>query len=330
MATPNDTSPRYALLLGQGRSGTNYPLKLLDQSPFTHCRNEADQLRDGALARLSRSRYFRRDDAELEERWDDAVRDASSSLGARDHVTQHAKRWLRPGARRPGYFWMRQRYRVQQRLSGAKAMDTIEARFPRWMASRSGLREAFHVFKLNAACGLASWMFDHRPEGKAIHIVRHPGGFTKSWLRRWAEQHDRQQTEDATKARLRELHEFDPRWRGLTGEVEPMSMIEAELWFWRYVNESIHTAGQGQPGYLPVVYEELTQQPDDVARRVYEFCDLPWSDWVGERVREISRGSKAIAAAWKDELEPDVVETIERVLAGSVLETWWEERRLSA
>ena len=36
--------PRSALILGMGRSGTNFLLRLFDASPFTHGRNEPDRI----------------------------------------------------------------------------------------------------------------------------------------------------------------------------------------------------------------------------------------------------------------------------------------------
>ncbi|MEQ9482329.1 hypothetical protein [Coleofasciculus sp. F4-SAH-05] len=44
--------PDYILIVGQGRSGTNWLLDLLDLSSETHCRNEGDQLATSPLAQL--------------------------------------------------------------------------------------------------------------------------------------------------------------------------------------------------------------------------------------------------------------------------------------
>ena len=63
--TENRSKLAYALLLGQGRSGTNYLLHLLNQSPLTHCRNEPDEVEDSALRRLSPYRFFVDDPEEL-------------------------------------------------------------------------------------------------------------------------------------------------------------------------------------------------------------------------------------------------------------------------
>jgi len=315
---------RYALVLGQGRSGTNYLLRLLDQNPATHCRNEADQLEASALGRLLRWRFFVGDPSELEPHWDQAVYDAALTVSARDQRVEGPKDWIFPGTRRPGYFWIRQHYRVVHRM-GRRGLPMYgrEIRFPRWMTSVERLERAYHVFKLNGACGLAGWMLRNRPEGKAIHIVRHPGGFTKSWLKRWVAKNDVAETERGAKSRLADLAAFDPEWRRRLGDIDAMDVVEAELWFWRYANETIHAAGSGKRSYKLVLYEDLTDAPAEVARSVSEFCGLEWDDQLALRARGISKDSKRIAAAWKTELDPGIVETIERVVDGSPMTSWW-------
>ena len=323
---------QYALLVGQGRSGTNYLLELLDQSPATHCRNEPDQLEGAALGRFRRARFFL-DEPErdlLEREWDDAVAEAASSMGPRDHVVPGAKDWLYALGRRPGFFWLRMRYLLSHRFGGSgKPMDGREIRFPAWMAKRAELEGAFHVFKLNAASGLAEFVLARRPEARTLHIVRHPGGFAKSWWKRWVLGEGHQQRGAAGKDelqdadRLRALASRDPEWARLMGDVESMSALEAELWWWRYCNERVHELGRGSDAYRLVVFEELTAHPVEVARGVYEFCGIPYGREVETRVGALSRGSRGIAHAWREDLEPEARETVERVLDGSPMAGWW-------
>src|SRR5262245_32660935 len=105
----------YALLIGQGRSGTNFLLSLLDQSAATHCRNEPDQLDSSALAGLAEFRFFVDDEARLGPLYDAAVRRAACCVGPRDHMAEVDKDWLKRGRRRPGYFYLRQRTRAVER-----------------------------------------------------------------------------------------------------------------------------------------------------------------------------------------------------------------------
>ena len=322
----------YCLLLGQGRSGTNYLLHLLNQSPHTHCRNEPDELEDSALHRLTPFRFFVDDPDEMEARYDEAIRGAALTVGPRDHIVQFGKTWLYRGSCRPGYFYLRNRYRVAHKLfRRGRAMDGRETPFPRWMTSPARLERAHHVFKLNSAVGIAGWVFENRPDIKAVHIVRHPGGFTKSWLNRWVKSELNRDPARAAhfarvaRERLELLAAHDEVWARRMGDLDAMDFVEVELWWWRFCSERTWEAGHGRPGYHRVIYERLTEDPAAVARGVYDFCGLPWSDWLASRVTSISSKSRKIAAAWKDELDVDVVAIIERVLADSPLAAWWEE-----
>ena len=71
---------------------------------------------------------------------------------------------------------------------------------------------------------------------------------------------------------------------------------------------------------------ESAEDPLGTTEGVYDFCGLPWTPAVAAEVARIARGSKKIARAWKDELEPSVVETIERVLDDSPMSPWWDGR----
>ena len=322
----------YALLIGQGRSGTNFLLSLLDQSATTHCRNEPDQLDASALARLSEFRFFVDDAARLAALFEPAVRQAARCVGPRDHMADVAKEWLRRGRQRAGYFYLRQRYRAVERLiRRRKPMDGKELVFPSWMVDATRLERSLHVFKLNAAVGLGAWALAARPDARVLHIVRHPGGFAKSWLKRWVRGEggmdrgkgtaDRLSDED----RLREAARRDPRWAQRFGDIDAMDRAEGELWWWRYANETLHEAGRTQARYTRVLYEDLAADPESVSRGVYAACGLAWDATIAGRVRAIASGADEIARAWKDELAPEFVALVEKVLHGSVMEHWWPE-----
>jgi len=335
-----NTPLRYALLIGQGRSGTNFLLSLLDQSAETHCRNEPDQLDSAALAVLAEFRFFVEDEARLEPLYDRAIHAAALRVGPRDHMAEVEKRWIKPGRRRTGYFLLRQRWRAVERLvRRRKPMDGKEHPFPGWMVDARRLSEAFHVFKLNAAVGYGSWALAARSDARVIQIVRHPGGFVKSWLKRWVRGEggmDRGRGNADTlrdEERLKALARRDARWAGLLGDIERMDRAEGELWWWRYVNEALWEAGRGRANHTLVLYEDLAHDPAAVSRRVFEACGLDWDETLASRVRAIGSGAERIARAWKDELEPGLVALVEKVLHGSPMEAWWSaggERRDAA
>ncbi|MSR62054.1 MAG: hypothetical protein EXS08_06385 [Planctomycetes bacterium] len=330
MSSPDPLA--YALLIGQGRSGTNYLLSLLDQSAATHCRNEPDQLDSSALAQLAEFRFFVDDEARLAQRFDPAFLQAARCVGPRDHMADVEKDWLKRGRRRAGYFFLRQRYRAVERLiHRRKPMDGKEHPFPGWMVDPAALARSYHVFKLNAAVGYGAWALRTRPAARVLQIVRHPGGFAKSWLKRWVRGEggmDRGQgTADAVRdeERLREVARRDPRWARLFGDIDGMGRAEGELWWWRYVNEALHEAGRGRENYTLVLYEDLARDPERTSAEVYRACGLEWNDELGRRVRALSGDAERIARAWKDELEPELVALVEKVLDGSPMAGWWGE-----
>jgi hypothetical protein len=322
-----------ALLIGQGRSGTNFLLSLFDQSPLTHCRNEPDQLDRSSLAALAEFRFFVDDDLKLEGKFDRAFREAALCIGPRDHVAAHPKAWLRPSTQRAGFFLLRQRYRAVERLwRRRKPMDGREVRFPRWMIDPLRLERSLHVFKLNAAVGLGTWALRHRREMRLIQIVRHPAGFLKSWLRRWVKGEGGQDRGQGTRDlwrdedRLRELARRDPAWQRTLGDVDAMSRTEGELWWWRYVNETLWREGCERESYRLVLYEDLAARPVELARELFETCGLHWDDELSARAGRLAKEPHKDPRAWRDELDEPTVEIVERVLAGSPMAGWWSER----
>ncbi len=322
----------YALLVGQGRSGTNFLLALLDQSPRTHCRNEPDQLDRSALSALAEFRFFVDDEAKLARIFDPAIGEAALCVGPRDHAADLPKTWLRPLSRRAGFFYLRQRYRAVERLlRRRKPMDGRELRFPPWMADPERLAQSFHVFKLNAAVGVGAWALRRRPQARVLHIVRHPGGFAKSWLARWVKGEGGQErgagTPDALRdeERLRAVLRREPHWARVMGDVDAMDRVEGELWWWRYVNESLWREGRARASYRLTLYEDRVAQPLEATRAVFETCGLGWSEEIAGRVGRVARGAEGIARAWRDELDRRTVALVERVLDGSPMAAWWRD-----
>ncbi|MFT5289285.1 MAG: hypothetical protein ACI8QS_002348 [Planctomycetota bacterium] len=319
----------YAFIHGQGRSGTNFLLGLINQSPASHCRNEPDQLKDSALGRLEPFRFFVDRPDNLAALYDAAIVDTAALTGPRDHGVHWSKAWIYPGMRAPGFFYIYRNYRWMHKLVyRTKPMDGRERTFPFWMSSSRRLRGAAHVFKVNAFVGVARWSLRNRPDAKTLHIVRHPGGFAKSWYRRWAQGKTEQRTSDLKVgwnplSRLEALIEREESWARRIGDPGGLTAVERELWWWRFCTEETAAAGAGQDNYRRILFEELAEETVPRTREIFEFLGLPWNPGVEARVSEVGRGSAKIAGAWRDELEPEVVEVVERVTADSPALTWW-------
>ena len=98
-----------------------------------------------------------------------------------------------------------------------------------------------------------------------------------------------------------------------------------ELWYWRYASETIHDAGSGDPRYQLVRYEELTRNPIEISRSIFQCCGLEWNAAIEQSIRELSVKSEAIASAWRTRLNADQVAAVEEVLGESPMQDWWDD-----
>lgn len=322
---PSTTQFETAMIVGHGRSGTNWLLDVLDASPLTHVRNEPNEI-DGAPLTSLESPWVRRGaQPDLEARWDSAARWAAERIGNRDHYAHVPKiyhhRWST--ALHLPRAMVRPRIRNAVSLL-APALRAGEWHLPWWAGSQRRMEQALPVLKFTQVPGWACWVLEHRPRTGVLHIVRHPGGFLNSWRNRYLAKHEAENVENENRRRLRLIAEADAAWAALFGDIDRMGLDESELWFWRYAAESIHDAGDGKPNYFLINYEEMTVNPLTWAQRVFEFCGLPWEPATAARIGGTTGESKAIAAAWRDRLSTEDVALVERILDGSTMGRWWE------
>lgn len=316
----------YILIVGQGRSGTNWLLDLLDLSPHTHCRNEPDELNNSRLAQLPSPVVRHPLEDSFPSEWDQAVASASLSMGDRDRIATRRKSHVYEPVRRLGGGVVFGKRRVRQFLSPVfPRLGQPEWAVPGWFAHPDALKQALTVLKINMAPAWADWVLRHRPTVLVIHIVRHPGGFLNSMSRRyWADQ-DITVVKQNNRERLREIVKHEPEWAERFGDIDAMSVEESELWYWRYASETIHTTGEGRANYVQLVYEDLVANPIDVAKHVYDQCHLSWTKDIEAEIAKSASSSNAIATAWYKKLEPEQIELVQRILDGSPLSQWWEQ-----
>jgi hypothetical protein len=324
---------RYAIITGTGRSGTNWLLDTLDASAHTHCRNEPHGLRGSALNEFpwvwkspdaGSIDYYR-------QRWDALAMDTSSRFGFRDHQLRYPKDYINPVMSRLGVARFATGKRGRRPLAlidRAMARDEWELR--PWLGSRRRLEDSLGVLKIIVDGPFVSWLTSERPEVPLVHIVRHPGGRLNSWLTRFAEKADEEGLERHRARRASALvliRDFDADWRRRIPEVESLSLVELEMWFWSYVNETTWLAGRGRESYFVLTYDDLTREPLRHAREVYAHLELPWNSQIEQRVRaDTGRSvwgtvadSSGRADAWRDRLDPAGQAAIDAVLEHSPL-----------
>lgn len=319
-------APPYAIVAGgRGRSGTNWLLSLLDQSPQTFCRKYPHRCRASPMAAIEPSLSpIAPDEPAIESRWDEAVRWTARRMGRFDHPIHAPKRFIHPIARDIGLPRLISRPRARRMLGLlVPALRQDEWPLPPFLGNRSELHEALPVLKVGRA---APFVLRNRPEAAVFHVVRHPGGFLNSWMKRYLNRHDPAEIAEANRLRLHQVAEHHPEWARRLPPIDRMPVTESELWYWRFVNERIWSLGQGSPGYHQVVYEHLAQDPVPLMRNAYQRCGLRWTAAVERRIRSLCAESRDVAERWKQQLSREQIELVERVLDGSPMQQWWPQK----
>jgi hypothetical protein len=321
---PDPMKPDYVLIVGQGRSGTNWLLDLLDLSSQTYCRNEANKLTPSPLTQLPSATVRTALGAEFAQEWDNAITAASMRMGERDRLNLEHK-FYKHQPRLPGGLFLVSGKRRRQWLSVLNPeLSQSDWAVPNWLLDLQKLKQALPVFKLNQVPGWASWVLQNRPEVLVIHIVRHPGGFLHSWKSRYSTTQEPDQVKQDNNQRLQRVAELDADWRPLVDHVNAMTIDESELWYWRYTSETIDSVGAGRSNYMRIIYEDLVSDPVVVTKLLYQKCQLPWTDEIEQKVVQGSSQSSSIASTWQSKLSAEQLDAIKRVVDGSFVCHWWE------
>jgi hypothetical protein len=316
--------PDYVLIVGQGRSGTNWLLDLLDLSTQTYCRNEANKLPPSPLTELPSATVRNTLEPEFAQAWDSAIAAAAMRMGDRDRLNLEHKFYIHQPRVPGGLFLLAGRQRRQWLTSLNPEFRQLDWAVPSWLLDLQKLKQALPVFKLNQVPGWASWVLQNRPNVLVIHIVRHPGGFLHSWKSRYSKTQDPEQLKQDNHQRLHRVAEFDTHWRSLLNHIDTMTVDESELWYWRYTSETIDSTGAGHSNYVRVIYEDLVSDPVAVTKLLYQKCQLPWTDEIEQKVVQGSSQSSSIASTWQSKLSADQLDAIKRVVDGSFVCHWWE------
>jgi len=305
----------YVLIVGQGRSGTNWLLQLLDRSARTFCRNEPYGAVESPLNALNRHRFVvRSDQRELEAQWDEAARWTSCHMGDRDPRVPVRKHHIYEPSRLLGpYRWVH-----GPRLRGVLSRFSPSLRgqewpVPWWLGNAGRLASSLPVLKLVAPPGWASFVLKQRPGIPVIHIIRHPGGFLNSWSKRYLATQEREAVRRANQERLRDIVGEDPAWGAVFGDIEAMDAEESELCYWRYANEVVYLAGRESVDYHNIAYEDLVADPVGVMKPLYEACGLVLDESIERSVRKTEMASN-VAGAWRENLSEARLRLVERFL----------------
>lgn len=336
--TDDGVKQNYSLVIGNGRSGTNWLLSMLDASPLTHCRNEPQDIADSPFHALpTRSQMIKAPDC-MAERWNDFATWTINHMGERDHRIIAPKKHIHRVSQLSGLAYWPVRPKIRSVIKRFfPDLYHGEWSMPWWIGKQSEISNAHGIIKINdLRAWYVRWLLQHRPQHKIIHIVRHPGGQLNSGINRFFSRLNElvlEQERHLYTSILQTVIEYEPLWADVFGIApKDMELIEAVAWFWRYNNEEIYRAGKGRSNYLFVTYEEIASDPISYAKHIYEFCNLAWNSNIEKYIFEglsqsmwgkLSKKSSEVAITWQNKLEPRYQVLATRVLEGSLLERYW-------
>ena len=204
---------KYGLVIGQGRSGTNWMVDTLDASPHTFCRNEPNEGSQSAMHELPNHWLIGAGADELADRWDEVARLTATTMGERDHRINHPKTYVYPAAQKLGVAQASARPQMRSALSKVvRSWSEGEWEMPRWVGNSPDQPDVVAVFKLVQTYNWAAWVLENRPDVPVVPVVRHPGARHDSFLRRYIGDSDPEPTRQGKVDQLTELATADPAW----------------------------------------------------------------------------------------------------------------------
>lgn len=322
---------RSAIILGHGRSGTNWLLEIFDKSLDTFCANERNELSRSIMSQLPDLSIDHGQFEGLEGGCAEILQDTKSRFGERDSANPD-KSYLDKGLMGQIANFIRRKKRLRHTLSFLDASFTEEEwPVPLRITRRPAFQSAIPILKINQAPALANWVLASHPETIVIHIVRHPGGMLNSWRNRYYASRDSDLVRAASRIRLstvlsmaRWLHPATKDGINKCLSSPRPSAEELELWYWRYSNEAIMECASGKESYSRVIYEDLVEDPVRVAQPLFEIVGLDFTDRIYSDLIKGADRSQNISNRWQEKLPDNEIRMTDQILTGSPLEGLWK------
>lgn len=314
------------LVFGLPRSGTTWVGKLFDNHPDTLYRHEPDSVQRLGFALYPELETAPRHREELE-------RFVASLRHMRlPEVVGKQPLFAKNYLSRAGLAAYRASVIV------AKAASRLNRNFPcPYRPTASSHPRARVVWKSIESCGRLGTCMEALPEARAIHLMRHPCGYIASQLRGAASRRfsGPKADENALWVLKLLLATSAGKVHGLTlDEVKQLTPEERLAWCWVLTEEKILADIARNERVLTVRYEDVCAEPFTMTRKMFEFTGLDWQTQTGAFVRASSettrrvtdtdyysvfKPSQASAERWRQELTPEAIERILRILRMSSL-----------
>lgn len=315
------------LLFGMPRSGTTWAAKILDSHPDVLYRHEPEHVRpvEGLPVFI---------DPEDHEKYRDSIRQYAGRLAAMTEARVLAKHPLLPKR-----YMNRSQFRLFSLSTGlASAVARLSLRLPVYNPARSLPPASYRLlWKSVVSMGRLGAILAALPSARAIVVLRHPCGFVASQLR--GSEEGRFGTGNRPKPRPlpRPLLAHAAEVHGVTEEeLWSISREERQAWRWLITHEMALEQLRAHPRCMTVWYEDLCDSPLQGFRRLFDFAGLDWQEETesflsytteshSEDYYSILRDPAAAARRWREELSPEVVDRIMKVVARNPVADRWTE-----
>lgn len=313
---------KHVIVAGHGRSGTNLVLDLFDCHRNTFCRNEPNELAGTGFAGLGDTFFsdtgFAAQAPDFQTRWQEAIHQTIRSCGARDRFGVDKAYFRSPLRARVGQQIM-SRTRLRARfLSSPAGQPPEEWPCPGFYYDAAAQARALPVLKMLLTPAWILQAHDRFPSQHVVHVVRPPAGFIQSWWSRYVTGiggGPEKVFADNLPSLQRILAHFG-RGDEMPAVYSERNLLTSELWRWRYMNEVVLSALQGDPRYLLAPYRDVMQDRLGWAERLYDFAGLEMDDSVRAQVAAMQ--NTLFRTRKPDGLEPDLVaEAVGEVLQDS-------------
>jgi len=297
---------KYSVIVGQGRSGTNWLLDLFNLSETTYVRNEPHELNTSPISELNSFRVAVRSNQELLiKEWDLKIELVNNRASAIDPWIPKGKVYLK---------FNRLKYMLLRSIRCKKILSMFIEKFrvDEWDMPLSSVdnaiwKNAYRVFKFVQSPGWAEFLLKNKAHVHVFHIVREPGGFVNSWKNRYLSIEESKVVHNNNLLRLKDISTQDDKWREKFGDIDQLGLIESELWYWYYANEVIYQAGFGKKNYSLIIYEELAAKPLEKTKELYSAIGLNVTQKVESEIIKMSKNSKEISNSWRKNLTSEEV-----------------------
>jgi hypothetical protein len=174
------------------------------------------------------------------------------------------------------------------------------------------LADALLVMKLNGGPSWTLFLHDTDPNAHIIHNIRDPRAYLNSWYNRFAMETDLSEFEQHFPDVPRILAHFGRDDADRLRDLSKESLMEIELWRWRYTNETLHLGLAGSDRAITVTYADVDADPRAAAEKVYAFAGLEFNDEVAELVQTMRNTlfAKKHAVKLENALIDDLVDKV--------------------